>query len=48
VKQLEFIGFDITGDEIEYDITAPQGPNTTLRKVHALIRTRIRQPIMRP
>ena len=33
VKQVEFIGFDITGGQIEYDITAPQGPNTTLRKV---------------
>ncbi len=32
-KQVEFIGFDITGDKIEYDITVGQGPNTTLRKV---------------
>ena len=32
-KKVEFIGFDITGGDIEYDILASQGPNTTLRKV---------------
>ncbi len=38
VKQVEFIGFDITGGKVEYDITAPQGANTTLRKVPTLWR----------
>ena len=33
VDPVEFIGFDITGGKIEYDILASQGPNTTLRKV---------------
>ena len=33
VAPVEFIGFDITGGKIEYDILASQGPNTTLRKV---------------
>ena len=32
-KKVQFIGFDITGGDIEYDILASQGPNTTLRKV---------------
>ena len=32
---MEFIGFDITGGKIEYDILASQGPNTTLRKVRS-------------
>ena len=34
-KKVQFIGFDITGGDIEYDILASQGPNTTLRKVSA-------------
>ena len=33
VKEIGFIGFDIVGGRVEYDITAPQGPNTTLRRV---------------
>lgn len=32
-KKVQFIGFDITGGKIEYDILASQGPNTTLRRV---------------
>ena len=34
-KKVQFIGFDITGGDIEYDILASQGPNTTLRKVRS-------------
>lgn len=33
IKKIDFIGFDIVGGRVEYDITAPQGPNTTLRRV---------------
>ncbi|CAL5223582.1 g6118 [Coccomyxa viridis] len=33
-KKVQFIGFDITGGDIEYDILASQGPNTTLRKTY--------------
>ncbi|EIE18154.1 hypothetical protein COCSUDRAFT_68383 [Coccomyxa subellipsoidea C-169] len=34
IKEIDFIGFDIVGGRVEYDITAPQGPNTTLRRVY--------------
>lgn len=36
IKKIDFIGFDIVGGRVEYDITAPQGPNTTLRRVSTL------------
>lgn len=36
-EKVQFIGFDITGGDIEYDILASQGPNTTLRKVSSML-----------
>ena len=29
MKPVDFIGYDVTGGEIEYQILEPMGPNTT-------------------
>ena len=35
LEKVHFMGFDVTGGKIEYDILRPMGPHTTHRQVGA-------------